>query len=318
MAFMKRAFPNRRFKPLPPDHGVYKAFFPVEQVVYQEGAKEVAKAPPEIHGMELGCRAAVVMSKNDMSCGWDKHIHDTGARLAPADAMRLGTNFLSYTLANQELGRFLASTKFYHEQGAAASMDDFVFGQLVHNGDWDPDPSAAANLLKAVQANSSIDVRFVRKDIDAATPDLFEAPFLYMTGHHDFTLTDAEVANLRMYLSNGGFLLADACCGRRAFDEALRRELARVFPGRELEPIPRDDPFYSCLYRIGRVRHTLSEGTHEPPLLGMRVQGVYAVVYSPVDLGNGWEGVDHPFVNSVAREDALKIGMNAVMYALTH
>ena len=320
--FIHGAFPNRRFTPLSSDHALFRAFDAIDAVTFQEGTQVVKKGPPEIFGVELGCRAAVLFSRYDLSCGWDSHVHDVGGRIEPFDAMRLGTNMLAYTLANQELGRFLAATKTYYESPSqttgGTSGDEFVLGQLVHDGDWDPDPSAVANLLRAVETNSSVGAKFVRRQINAAQQDLFEVPFLYMTGHHAFTFSAQEAGNLKEYLVNGGFLLADACCGRKEFDEAFRNQLKLVIPNRELEPIPPDDPLYSCLYRIKDVGFSVSDAKAAPGLLGIKIDGVYAVVYSPVDLGNGWEGVVHPFVEGIAPEDSLRIGMNAILYALTH
>jgi hypothetical protein len=268
--------------------------------------------------MELGCRTAVIFTRYDFSCGWDSHEHDVGGRIDAHDAMRMGTNMLAYSLANQELGRFLSTTKTYYEHYSEPGADEFVFGQLVHDGDWDPDPSAVANLLKAVESNSTIGCKFVRRTIRATEPGLFEVPFMYMTGHHSFAFSDQEIQNLRAYLSSGGFLFADACCSRRDFDEAIRQELGKIVPGRPLELIPADDSVYSCLYRINQVRFGMSGETAAPGLLGIRTEGAYNVVYSPTDLGNGWEGVEHPFVEGVASEDSLKLGMNVIMYALTH
>lgn len=316
--FIKRLFPHRRLAPLPQDHPLFHCYFDIDEVTFQEGVEVVRKGPPEILAVEVGCRAGVFFTRYDLSCGWDGHVHDKGPRIEPHDALRLGTNMLTYILSYQSLGRFLSLTKVYHEEGQPPGADEFVFGQLIHQGDWDPDPSAAANLLKAVNANTAIDVKFVRRNIEATAPNLFEVPFLYMTGHHDFTFSEEEVENLRTYLLNGGFLLADACCGRAEFDGAFRREISRVLMGRPLKEIPENDPLYSCLYQIGEVRYVLQDGPSPLPLLGIKVDGYYVVVYSPDDLGNGWEGEEHPYVDGIASEDSLRIGMNAIMYALTH
>ena len=316
--FVKGVFPHRRLAPLPHEHPLFHCFFDIDEVTFQEGTVVARKAPPEILGIEVGCRAAVLFSRYDLSCGWDGHVHDTGPRIEPHDAMRLGTNLLSYILSYQSLGRFLATTKRYHEEGTQPGADAFVFGQLIHQGDWDPDPSAVANLLKAVNGNTAIDVTFVRRNVEATNAALLEAPFLYMTGHHEFTFSELEVENLRTYLLSGGFLLADACCGRTGFDRAFRNEISKVLAGRTLQPIPLDDPIYSCLYKIDQVRYVQQAEPAPPRLLGIELDGYYAVVYSPDDLGNGWEGEEHPYVDGVAAEDSLRLGMNAIMYALTH
>ncbi|MCP4645172.1 MAG: DUF4159 domain-containing protein, partial [bacterium] len=138
LEFMEQIFPERRFAPLAPDHALYRAFFPVQQVTFKEGQKVTGKGPPELYGMELGCRTAVIFTRHDFSCGWDSHEHDVGGRIDAHDAMRMGTNMLAYTLANQELGRFLSTTKTYYEKHSEPGADEFVFGQLMHDGDWDP------------------------------------------------------------------------------------------------------------------------------------------------------------------------------------
>ncbi|HPG69055.1 MAG TPA: DUF4159 domain-containing protein [Candidatus Hydrogenedentes bacterium] len=313
----KKLFPNRRLAPLPSDHPLFHAFFDIDTVAFQDGVKVVKNDTPEILAVELGCRAAVLFWRYDMSCGWDGHVHDAGHRIEPSDAVRLGTNILAYCLANHELGRAFSAQKDYYEEDAVSATDAFVFGQLIHEGDWDPDPSAVANLLKAINRNSAIHVRFVRKNVDAMSTDLFNVPFLYMTGHHEFRFSEQEVQNLRAYLLDGGFLLADACCGRTAFDTAFRREMARVLPDRALEAIPAEDALYSALYPVKRVTLTRT-GDSAPRLEGVRVEGLYAVVYSRDDLGNGWEGIEHPYVNDICQEDSLRLAMNVVMYALTH
>ena len=112
----------------------------------------------------------------------------------------------------------------------APSRDDFVFAQLIHEGDWDPDPSAVHNLLKYARDNSTLDVKFKRENVQLKDPKAATYPLLYMTGHHEFPGRDEEAAWLQRYLKAGGMLLADACCGRLAFDLAFRREIAKVLP----------------------------------------------------------------------------------------
>ena len=65
-----------------------------------KGKTEVnTEGPPEVYGMNLGCRAAVIFSPWDMSCGWDEHTHPHGNRLQPGDAIRMGINLVSYVAA---------------------------------------------------------------------------------------------------------------------------------------------------------------------------------------------------------------------------
>jgi hypothetical protein len=144
-----------------------------------------------------------------------------------------------------------------------------------------------------------------------------------VTGHEDFRLTDAQSARLGAFLETGGFLLADACCGRRAFDAAFRREIRRALPDSELTPLAPDHPLFSTHLVIDEVAYTPllareRPGLRRAQLEGVETGGVLRVLYSRYDLGNGWEGIDHPFTRGVAARDALKIAVNTIVYAMTH
>jgi len=90
-------------------------------------------------------------------------------------------------LGTYQLGRFLSSTKVYHE-ATAPSRDDFVFAQLKHEGDWDPDPSAVHNLLRFARDNSTLEVKFRREDVQLSDTRTVTYPLLYMTGHRGVPL----------------------------------------------------------------------------------------------------------------------------------
>ena len=126
----------------------------------------------------------------------------------------------------------------------------------MHDGDWDPDPSAVHNLLKHVRDNSTLTIKFKKVSVQPRDPKATGYPLLYMTGHHEFHWTDLERAWLQRYLKAGGMLLADACCGRLAFDLAFQREIARVLPEQKLATIPLDHPLYHAHYDIGKVEYT--------------------------------------------------------------
>jgi hypothetical protein len=327
-AEMAKIFPDRPFRVLPPDHPLYTTVFQIETVNYSEEARsaiargevECDERRPCLEGIDLGCRTAIILSPFDLSCGWNGVKHTKCRGVTHADANRVGVNMLAYALAYHDLGKFLSTTTVYYENEAVA-RGAFVFGQLRHGGDWDPDPSAAGNLLKAVAALTSGRVKFQRRALDPEG-DLSAVPFLYLTGHHDFRLSDRAVTNLRAFLARGGFLLANSCCGRTAFDAAFRREIGRVVPD-GLKGVSPDHPLLSCHFKIQEIGYTPlvtreNPGLVTPVLEGITVEGQLRVLYSPFDLGNGWERVDHPFTRGVAEKDAFRIAINAIIYAMTH
>jgi len=315
--------PGRRRFGIPEDHPIMESFYRVGKVQYQTEGRGKYNDRVHLEGMNIGCRTAVFFTRHDLSCGWDHHTHPHGSRVMPSHALQLGANIITYALATYQLGRFLSTEKVYY-QGDRKTRDEFVFGQIQHDGDWDPDPSAVMNLLKYVGRYSTMDVQFKRADVDLRrADDVFKRSFLYMTGHHDFRLGRAEAANLGKFLSNGGVLLADACCGRSSFDTAFRREMTRVLPGKTLERLENDHPLFTSLAKIESVEYTdlikqSRPGFNQPMLEGISLNGILAVVYSRYDLGCGWEEIEHPYARGVASVDALKMGMNTIVYAMTH
>jgi hypothetical protein len=319
---MAAIFPDRPLKTLGLDHPLFNCFYQIGQVQYRDGAKNTEKKSPLIYGVNIGCRTAVMLAPYDVSCGWDGHPEPGGIGLALNDARQLGANMITYCLANYQLGRFLSTEKVYFEKDEK-TRDEFVFGQVMHGGDWDPDPSAVATMLKYVSANSTMPIQFKRANVDLKKADAFLYPFLYMTGHDEFKLSDQEVAALRNYVNNGGVLLVDACCGRDSFDQAFRREMKRVLPQRNLEPLPASHPLFSAKTQIRNVGYTDMVKQSKPDLNtaeleGISISGALAVIYSKYDLGCGWEEQIHPYSKGYASADALKVGMNTLVYAMTH
>jgi len=319
---MELIFPGRPLRKMLREEPVFSSYYKLGGLTYKKGDGSTFVEDPVLESIDFGCRSGVIFSPYDMTCGWDGHEHPRGTRLVIDQARQLGANLLTYVLGSFQLARFLSSQKVYFES-ESPSRDDFVFAQLIHEGDWDPDPSAVHNLLKHARDNSTLEVKFKRQNVQLKDPKTTTYPLLYMTGHREFVWSAEEVAMLARYLKAGGLLLADACCGRIGFDLALRRELGKVFPGKGLEKLPADHPLYHCHYDIRevdytpRVREDFGPFT-SPELEGMTIDGRLAVIYSKFDLGNGWEQFPHPYSFGLKDESALQIGTNVLVYATTH
>ncbi len=319
---MELVFPQRPLRKLTPDDPIFSSYYKVGEFTYQEADGSRYEDAPCIEGITVGCRTGVIYSPADLTCGWDGHDHPRGLRVEINQAKRVGANYITYLLGNYQLGRFLSTTKVYHES-TEPSRDDFVMAQLIHEGDWDPDPSAIHNLLRYTRDHSTLEVKFKRIDVKLSDPKAADYPLLYMTGHHAFAWADEEADRLQRYLQAGGMLVADACCGRLAFDTAFRQQLAKALPNHRLETIPLDHPLYSIHENIQSVRYTPRTvedyaPAETPSLEGVTLDGRLAVVYSRFDLGDGWEQFAHPYAYGYREEDALKIGANLLVYAVTH
>ncbi len=321
MAEMAHVFPGKSLKPLAPDHPVYSSVYNIDHVAYSTEVKGRTDGLPYLLGINFGCRTGVILSPLCMTCAFANVRHTRCPSWGAGDGAKMGVNLIAYALAYLPLGKFLSQNKVYYESEQRA-RGDFVFAQIRHAGDWDPDPSAAANLLRAVSSLTSATVKFKRVGV-TLDQDLSGVPFLYLTGHEDFRFTDAQAADLREFLRDGGFLLADACCGRKAFDTAFRREIRRALPDQALVPLPPNHPVFTSLLSIREVGYTPRlkterPGLHRPEMEGVEVDGALRVLYSHYDLGNGWEGIEHPFTRGLRSGDALKVGVNAITYAMTH
>jgi len=319
---MKRLLPERPFRRVPLDHPLFDCFYKVRQVQVQEGTQPPRTADPELEMIALGCRAAVVLTRWDLSCGWARHSHPKAHRVLPEFANQIGLNMVSYALSHYQLGRFQSNQVVYYEEDEP-TREELVFGQVVHGGDWDPAPSAVMSLLKYVAKNSTMEVQFKRAPVDLRKVDAFKYPFLYMTGHADFELTDTEVGCLRSYLKNGGALIADACCGRLEFDQAFRREMKRVLPDSPLKPLPAAHPLLTAAADIRKVKYTeyVQQNRPEldtPELEGIEQNGVICLVYSKYAFGSAWDGFERPYAKGYKSEDALRIGLNTMVYMLSH
>jgi hypothetical protein len=319
---MELIFPGRPLRKMLPEEPVFSSYYKLGNFTYQKGDGSRYDDVPCLESIDFGCRSGVIFSPADMTCGWDGHDHPRGLRLTIDLARQVGANLITYLLGSYQLARFLSTTKVYYE-AEAPSRDDFVFAQIIHDGDWDPDPSAVHNLLKFARDNSTLEVKFKRQNVRLTDPQVANYPLLYMTGHREFVWSNDEVAFLQRYLKAGGLLLADACCGRMSFDMGFRREISKVFPNAQLERIPLDHPIYHNLFDIQQVDYTprVREDFGQidtPELEGISIDGRLAVIYSRFDLGNGWEQFPHPYSYGLRDEAALKIGTNAIVYAITH
>jgi hypothetical protein len=117
--------------------------------------------------------------------------------------------------------------------------------------------------------------------------------------------------------------VADAAAGRKAFDVAFRREIARVVGEDKLKLIPTDHPLYAMPLKIGAVNYTpmvkaANASLNAPTLEGVTLDGRLGVIYSPVSLSNGWEQLEFAYNRGYADADAIRLGVNIIAYGMMH
>ncbi len=188
--------------------------------------------------------------------------------------------------------------------------------QYDGGGDWYANPSSLPNLLTAIATRTSLVVERTEARVTLTSDRLWDYPYLYVTGHGNIKLTDAEIVRLREYLGRGGFLHVDDNYG---LDESFRREIARVFPDRPLVDVPLTHPIYNVVYPFPKGIPKVHEHDGKPPRgFGIFLGDRLAVYYSyESDLGNGWEDPQVYNDPPEAREAALRMGVNLFVYAVT-
>ena len=201
----------------------------------------------------------------------------------------------------------------------------FVFAQVKYRGgDWNPHPLAVTPLMEELMLRTSVDASTIKREVTLSDRDLFNYPFLYLTGRYEFDpFTAEEVDVLRRFLSYGGFLLIDDALGQQGygFDKAARREMQRVLPGNDFKRLPAGHAAlrsYYLMRRIGGVRMV------SPALEGVTVGNSTPVIYCQNDLGGAWERDQLGNWTSPCtpggeeqRKDAFHLGINLILYSMT-
>lgn len=187
--------------------------------------------------------------------------------------------------------------------------------QYGGGGDWYANPSGLPNLLRAIRERTGLDVADRPVQIKITDPNLWNYPYIYITGHGNIHFSDEELRILRKYLTSGGFLHADDNYG---MDESFRREMTRVFPDNALTELPADHAIYHTMYDFPRGLPKVHQHDGKPAQgFGIIHNGRVVVFYSfQCDLGNGWEDAERYSDAPAAREAAFRMGVNLFVYAI--
>ena len=194
----------------------------------------------------------------------------------------------------------------------------FTIARLHYGGggDWYSNPSSLPNLLNYLQTHTAIIAADKEARIQLTDDNLYSYPYLYMTGHGNVRFTDAEIIRLRTFLLRGGFLHADDNYG---MDPSFRREIKRVFPEKELIPLPHNHPIFHQVYDFNNGLPKVHEHNNKPPqALALYEDDRILVIYTyESDLGDGWEDAEVHNDPNYIREAALQMGVNIIHFALT-
>ena len=216
--------------------------------------------------------------------------------------------------------------------------DLFTFVRLRYTGNgwfrnsWDVDlPASDRNFIQKLAQATNIPVARHERIISVGSPALFNYPFAYILEVGTLNLSNAEAANLREYLLRGGFIMVDDFHGGQEWN-SFYRQLKKIFPQREPEEIPITHPLFDCFFdidtlvQIPGLRSLFNGRTYERrDGYPAYCRGVYddkgrlmMMINFNTDIGDAWEHAAERFYPREYSDMAYRMGINAVVYALTH
>lgn len=316
--------PEAQRQRLGSDHPIFHSYYDIDRVQYRPAVYKSGYRgdEPWFVGVTVDCRTVAVISRWGMAVGWSDMENDDFQAYASADAKRIGINLFAYATAQRAWMKNLTRSLAFVDK-EPTTMDKMFAAQVIYDGEWKTRHAGLSVLFHTFNLKTEIPVVFGSKEIRLDAAGLFDAPLLYMTGHENFKLSKEELARLRQYLLNGGFLFAEACCGRKGFDLSFRAHMRMLLPEYPLELVPRGDMLYAMPNKITRVGVTpslasqLGENATDPQLYGVDINGRYAVVYSPFGLAGGWEMAQSPYAHGYDHPGSVVLGQNVLMYAIT-
>lgn len=180
-------------------------------------------------------------------------------------------------------------------------------------GDWYSNPTALPNLIKFCNQNINTSLKEKPQTVSLLDVELFNYPFIHMTGHGNVYFSNEEVENLRYYLLSGGFLHIDDNYG---MDQYIRKELQKLFPNEELKELPANHPIFNQKYLFSQGLPKIHEHDNgRPQAFGITIEGRLLLLYTfESDLGDGWENPEVHNDPEEVRIKALQMGANIIQY----
>ncbi len=183
-------------------------------------------------------------------------------------------------------------------------------------GDWYADPTALPNLIRFCNQELKTNIDPQPATVEPGSIELFNYPFVHITGHGNIIFSEVESENLRLYLEAGGFLYIDDNYG---LDQYIRREMKKVFPEQEFVELPPDHPIYRQKFEFVRGLPKIHEHNNKRPQgFGLFVEDRLVCFYTyEADISDGWEDPSVHNDPPEVRRKALEMGANLIQYVFS-
>jgi hypothetical protein len=203
-------------------------------------------------------------------------------------------------------------------QGRAVEFPEVRIARLHYDGggDWYCDPSSLPNWLEYFRNRTGIPTAETDAVVTLDSEDLFQYPFLYVSGHGRIAPSAQDLQELRRYLDAGGFLYADDNYG---LDASFRQMVSDLYPEQELVPIGPEHPIYQSFYDLPGLPKIHRHDGEPAQSFGVFHEGRLVIFYTwSSDIGDGLEDATVHGNPPETREAAARMAVNILMYALTH
>jgi Domain of unknown function (DUF4159) len=319
-------FPETPLELLPPDHPVWFA----EQKVPAEDMLP-------LYGVNTCCRTSIVYCPEDLGCLWQLS-RSRNVTFSPEiqsridSALAIGANVVAYATGRELKDKLdtpqpipLANGETKIRRGAVS------MARLKLGAGNDEAPNASSNLLRTLGQQLGLQVATEVPLVTATDPNLPDFPLVFHHGRKDFRLSELERRQLAEFVKHGGVLFGDAICANSNFAEAFRREMEMTLPNVPWKQVPSEHPIFTKSFygfdlsevrlRTPQIRQPgqplAADIQKVPPVLeGMELDGRFVVLFSPFDLSCALENHSSMDCKGYVREDAAKIGINIILYAL--
>lgn len=195
------------------------------------------------------------------------------------------------------------------------SQNTYSLATLKYNGggDWYANPTALPNLIEFSNKNIGTNIKKSPEIVEVGSSDIFNYPFLHMTGHGNIFFSNEEANNLRKYLLSGGFLHVDDNYG---LDEFFRKEITKVFPNKKLVLINSNHIIFNQSFKFPNGLPKIHIHDAKPSeAYGIFDNGRLICLYTyESDLSDGWEDSEVHNDSEETRLKALKMGSNIIEY----
>lgn len=183
-------------------------------------------------------------------------------------------------------------------------------------GDWYADPTALPNLIAYCNQQLGTKIHHEHDIVEVGSSDIFNYPFVHMSGHGNVKFTLQEAQNLRNYLISGGFLHIDDNYG---MDPFVRTQMKKAFPELDFIELPRNHNIYNQTFNFPDGLPKIHEHDGKPPQgFGLFWEGRLVCYYTyETDLSDGWEDAEVHNNSPEMRRKALQMGANILQFVFT-